>query len=141
MNPNVSSEEIGYERLYQLFQKVVDLGCNPLLLQAEDILIEGNEEEVLEESRLPAILQVFSDYCGLDFQKFSTCWNVREIEQFSSWKEWHRTCLESTGITQISAEELTKKQQENLKYIQANGLRGFLEYHLPFYQKLTAPST
>ena len=119
MNPDVSSEEIGYIQEHQIFQKVAELnGKTPIVIDADDL--ENDPEGTVE---------AYCSALGIPIIPESLHWEPEHKDSWDACKEWHADAAKSTGI------------QKNMEKFEVTvhdhtGLRAFYDYHLPFYQAM-----
>jgi hypothetical protein len=119
MNPEVSSEEIGYIQEHQVFQKVAELsGKTPIVIDADDL--EDDPEGTVE---------AYCSALGIPFIPEALYWEPEHKEAWDTWKEWHADAAKSSGI------------QKNMEKFEVTvhdhaGLRAFYDYQLPFYQAM-----
>ena len=119
MNPDVSSEEIGYIQEHQVFQKVAEMnGRTPIVIDADDL--EDDPEGTVE---------AYCSALGIPFIPDSLHWEPEHKEDWDTWREWHADAAKSTGI---------RKNMEKFEVTVHDhaGLRAFYDYHLPFYQAM-----
>ncbi len=121
MNPEVTSEEIGYEQLLTLFEKIKILqATTPLVIDAD--ALKKNTEGVMRR------------YCanvGLEFMPDSLTWEPGQKKEWKTWAPWHKAAAESSGIQQKSrAYEVTIENNAHL--------RELYDHHLPFYEQMKA---
>ncbi len=119
MNPEVTSDEIGYIQALEVFKKVVDLtGKTPIVIDADDL--EDDPEGTIE---------AYCSALGIPFIRESLYWEPEHKEDWDTWKEWHADAARSTSI------------QKNMEKFEVTvhdhpGLRASYDYHLPFYQAM-----
>ncbi len=120
VDPDVTCEEIGFEYLFKLYRKVADLNDNqpPVVIAAEDL---ENDPE--------GTVKAYCEAVGIPFLPESLNWGQREPDEWSSWEEWHKDVIASTGI-QKDMEKFDMTLDDVPK------LRSFYEYNIPFYEAL-----
>jgi hypothetical protein len=120
MNPDVTSEEIGYETEYNLFMKVKEItGTTPVVIDADEL-----------ENDPFGVTRAYCDAAGIPFVAEAMSWDGgTHIKSWDSWKEWHVDAAESCGI---------QKNMEtfDFKLDDKPNLRKYYDYHMPFYEKL-----
>lgn len=125
MNPGVTSDEIGIELEYRLFEKITELtGNTPVLIDADDL-----EEDPEGTTR------AYCDAVGIPFKAETLSWEAgKHIKDWDSWKEWHVDATDSGGI---------EKNMEKFDFglDDKPNLRTYYQNHLPFYEKLYAQRT
>jgi len=119
MKPTVSCEEIGYERLYELFQLAwAATGRQPLILQAEELLASPQQA-----------VRAFCDYTGLPFLPQALNWQPQDRPEWQRYRDWHRDVIETDGFRATS--NVYRDTVDNNPQ-----LKQFYEHHLPFYHRL-----
>ncbi|MCO5995521.1 sulfotransferase [Actinoallomurus rhizosphaericola] len=119
VKPAVTCAEIGYERLYALFEVVRSAaGRVPLVIRAER-LVDDPE----------TVVRAFCAYTGLPFLPESLAWEAGERPEWRRTREWHVDASHSTGFTNHrNAYPVTVDNDTTLK--------SFYDHHLPFYERL-----
>jgi len=121
INPDVTTDEIGYEQQFKVFEKVEALtGRTPIVIDADDL--EDDPE---------GTVAAYSKALGIPHLPESLTWGVRHIEEWETWKEWHADAARSTGI---------QKNMEPIDYdvLAIPKLKALYDYHLPSYQAMYA---
>jgi hypothetical protein len=120
MNPEVTSDEIGIELEYCLFEKIADLtGNTPVLIDADDL-----------EEDPEGITKAYCDAVAIPFKAEALSWEAgKHVKDWDSWKEWHVDATDSGGI---------QKNMEKFDFglDDKPNLRAYYQNHLPFYEKL-----
>lgn len=120
MNPDVTSEEIGYETEYKLFMKVKEItGKTPVLIDADEL-----------EDDPHGVTRAYCDAVGIPFIPEAMSWEGgRHVKSWDSWKDWHVDATQSSGI---------QKSMETFDFglDDKPNLRAYHDYHLPFYEEL-----
>ncbi|WNI18014.1 sulfotransferase family protein [Actinacidiphila sp. ITFR-21] len=121
MNPGVTLAEVGFEHLYQIFERVrTETGRAPAVIDA-DVLIERPVETV----------RAYCDTVGIAFDEGALSWSPGERSEWSRTSHWHKDVADSSGFRQSSRQyEVTV--DNNAK------LAGYYRHHLPFYEQLRA---
>jgi hypothetical protein len=118
MNKNLTCDEVGYDKLWELYQKLTESGKNPLLIESE--LLTENPEIVLAQ---------FEQHCNLASKKEALNWKKEAPKEWNTWSEWHKDATESKGIQ--------KKQKKYEHTIHNNKkLKAYWDFHMPYYEKL-----
>lgn len=119
INPEMSTEEIGYEQEYKIYKKIIELlGKTPIVIDADDL--ENDPEGTVE---------AYCSALNLPFIQESLYWEPEHKEAWDIWKEWHIDAAKSSGI------------QKNMEKFEITvhdhaGLRAFYDYHFPFYDAM-----
>lgn len=119
INPDVTCEEIGFEKEWIIFDKVRKItGKNPVLIDADDL-----------EDRPEEVVKAYCDVLGIKFIPEAMRWESGHKIEWDSWKEWHTDAAKSTGIVKnMEKFDFTLEDKPHLKE--------YYTYHLPFYQKM-----
>jgi hypothetical protein len=114
----VTSPEIGYERLWELYELVSAGGRPPLVLRAERLVED------------PAtVVGTFCSYAGLPFLPEALTWDAGDRPEWHRHRAWHVDAINSAGFTdQRNAYPDTVENNATLK--------SFYDHHLPFYERL-----
>lgn len=118
MNSKLTSDEVGYDKLWKLYQKFTSNGKTPLLIESEN-LIENPE----------GVLSQFESYCKVPTNKEALIWKKEAPKEWSTWSDWHKDAAESNKIVK------TQKKYEHNIY-NNDTLKKYYEYHVTYYKKL-----
>jgi hypothetical protein len=119
VKPHVTSPEIGYERLYRLFELTWSLtGRRPLVLRAER-LVDEPAKAVAE----------YCEYTGLDFLPHALRWTAGERPEWRRTRRWHTDADRSAGF-----EDRGNTYPDTVDNNPT--LKSFYDHHLPFYERL-----
>ena len=118
LNPNLTMLEVGNERQYELFQKVMEFKEEvPVIIDADDL-----------ENKPIETVKAYCDAVGIPFIPGALHWSP-ELRQDWFAKDWYRNVEESSGVCR----QHTKGNQ--LDIVNANPLlKSYYEHHLPFYK-------
>jgi hypothetical protein len=119
VKPTVTCPEIGYERLYELFQLIWSVtGRKPLVIRAERLLRE------------PArVVQAYCEAVGLPFLPHALTWSPQDRPEWQRHRGWHIDASRSSGLRAVE-----KTYQDTVDNNAA--LRSFYDHHYPFYQRI-----
>ena len=119
MNPLVTCSEIGYERLYELFELAWSMtGRIPVVIRAEQLLCDPAK-----------IVKAYCEAVGLPFLAHALTWRGEDRPEWQRTREWHIDAIRSSGFARI--------QKSYFDTIDNNPtLKSYYEYHYPFYQKM-----
>jgi hypothetical protein len=115
MWPDFTLEEVGYEELYRLFRCAVEVGQEPIVVDAFDL--SENPE---------GIVAAYCDKLGIAYKPEALSWEPREVPEWEMWDEWHEDAQNSTGIAKFSHEEVTLSEELEEVYRRC----------LPYYEEL-----
>jgi hypothetical protein len=121
MDNNVGLEAIGMEAQWRLFNKIQELtGKPPVIVDADDFQQQPHK-----------LLKLYANAVGLATDVVKTTWNTGMLKIWETWLEWHLDAANTTGILPPTS------RQRHRAVLNANPhLLDYLDYHLPFYQKL-----
>jgi hypothetical protein len=119
MKPTVTCPEIGYERLYELFELVWSVtDREPLVIRAERL--------VQEPAR---VVETFCEYTGLPFLPQALSWDAGDRPEWRRHRAWHADAAGSAGFED--------RRNAYPATIDNNAvLKSFYDHHLPFYERL-----
>ncbi|MEV1248250.1 hypothetical protein [Nonomuraea sp. NPDC049750] len=119
IKPAVTCAEIGYERLYRLFELAWSAtGRRPLVIRTERLVAEPAK-----------VAEVFCAYAGLPFLADALTWDSGERPEWRRTRRWHLDAIGSAGF-----EDRRNTYPDTVDNHSA--LRAFYDHHLPFYQRL-----
>ncbi|MEV5752437.1 sulfotransferase family protein [Actinoallomurus sp. NPDC052308] len=119
VKPAVTCAEIGYERLYELFEAVRSAtGRVPLVIRAERLVRDPE-----------AVVRSFCAYTGLPFLPEALAWKAGERPEWRRTREWHVDASHSTGFT-------SRRNTYPVTVDNDTTLKSFYDHHLPFYEQL-----
>ncbi|MFD4551263.1 sulfotransferase family protein [Streptomyces sp. NPDC058466] len=121
INPGVRRHQIGFEALYELFTAVHEqTGELPLVIDAEDLVDEPE-----------AVTRAYCARVGIDFRPEALTWQPGARSEWQPSKQWHRDASASSGFE--------ARRKKDYVDVDAHPVLGaYLEYHLPYYEKLLA---
>lgn len=118
LNSAVTSEEIGYDSLYEVYQLYLKNKIQPLVIDAADFTSQPKK-----------VLAKFCDYCNLEFDEKSLQWKKEAPKAWKTWEAWHKDAANAKGI------EVKNTKYEHDIHNHPT-LKAFYEYHIDYYQKL-----
>lgn len=121
MNPAMTIDEVGFEYLHHIFEKVRQAGEIPLV-------IDGGELAANPE----AVLKAFCDRVGLDYHPEALHWQPGVNSAWQRTERWHRDVANSTGLTAKSGDHWDRP--ENNPH-----LRHLVEHRQPFLRRNVYP--
>lgn len=121
MKKSVTCAEIGYERLYELFETVWRVTARkPFVMLAEALLAE------------PArVVRAYCEYVGLPYRAEALHWEPGDRPEWRRHQAWHVDVSRSDGF-RVPDREYPDTVDNN------PSLRSFYEHHLPFYERLVS---
>ncbi|NUR88562.1 MAG: sulfotransferase family protein [Nonomuraea sp.] len=119
IKPAVTCDEIGYERLWRLFELAWrSTGRRPLVLRTEAL--------VREPAR---VVGAFCAYAGLPFLPESLSWDAGDRPEWRRTSRWHRDASGSAGFEDRRNAYAATVANHPL-------LKSFYDHHLPYYERL-----
>src|SRR5262249_6110132 len=119
MKPGVTCAEIGYERLYRLFELVWSVtGRQPLVIRAERLVAEPEK-----------VVRDYCDHVGLPYLAQALQWARGDGREWQRPRGWHADASRSAGF-QDHRNSYADTVDNNPT------LRSYYDHHLPFYQRL-----
>lgn len=121
VRPSFSLNSVGYEAIYNVYNKVKKLGLKTLIIDADDLL--KNPEFVIEQ---------YCKFTGLIFKKEHLNWKPEMVDIWKTWPGWHESVSKSTGLK-------AKKDTAALEKIiipDDPKLKAYAEHHMKYYQEL-----
>lgn len=127
LDANVTSEEIGLEAEWNLFEALVASGQNPIVVDAETVRADAK-----------GTMAAFWSHVGLDYREEAFNWAKEQPKDWQQVGAWHEEVSTSSGIRAADAEEMLRKELEFEAMAETHPhLREMLEHHMPFYLKLS----
>lgn len=121
MKPTVTRPEIGYERLFELFELLwAATGSRPLVLESERLLKDPK-----------TTIEKFCEYTGLPYLPEALTWEAQDRPEWQRYRGWHLDVIDSNGF-QAKPKNYPDTIENNFI------LQSFYEYHLPFYERIMA---
>lgn len=119
INPNVTSEEIGFESLCKLYELVESIAPeNLLVVSSEDLKI-----------RTERVMEKVCDYCQVPYLPNALNWRKPPPKEWKSWEAWHQDASQSRKINN------RKKLYSDTVY-NTPLLKQYLDEHMPYYNRL-----
>ncbi len=115
--PDFTFEEAGYEDLHRLFEYSLEVGQEPVVVDAQD-LSEDPE----------GVVAAYCKKLGVPYEPEALSWEPREVPEWSAWEGWHDAAERSTGIRKISRKDVTLPDELTEVYARC----------LPYYEALHA---
>ena len=117
---NPRMHELGFEAQYEVYEKVRKLtGRDPLVVDAGDLM-----------SRPADTIKAYCAHAGIDFRPHALSWQPSERPEWQGgFSHWFTDVAASSGLAPVPSRRGLDAEQHPL-------LDTYLDYHLPFYQKL-----
>jgi hypothetical protein len=116
---DVSCSDIGFEHQWQLFELAWSAtGQRPLVVSAERLLAEP-----------AAVVAAYCSAVGLPFLPHALHWRPEDRAEFGPNRKWHLDAIASAGFTAPAKDFAVTVDTDPV-------LRGYLDHHRPFYERL-----
>ena len=117
---NPRMHELGFEAQYEVYAKVRKLtGRDPLVVDAGDLI-----------SRPADTIEAYCAHVGIDFRPHALSWQPSDRPEWQGgFSHWFTDVAASSGLAPVPSRRGLDAEQHPL-------LDTYLDYHLPFYQKL-----
>lgn len=121
VNPGLGVDEIGYGRLWELYEAVVArTGATPVVIDTDDLV------------RAPdATVRAYCGATGIPFLPHALSWDPGMRADWRRTHRWHERTSATTGFTAPPARYRDHPANNEL-------LAGYLAHQLPFYERLRA---
>jgi len=119
IRPNPRIHEIGFEAQYEVYTKVRRLtGRDPLVVDAGDLM-----------NRPADTIKAYCVHVGIDFRPHALTWQPSDRPEWQPFRHRFTDVAASSGLTEVTSRRSLDAEQHPM-------LGTYLEYHLPFYQRL-----
>jgi hypothetical protein len=116
-NPRMHA--IGFEAQYEMYTEVSRLtGGDPLVVDAGDLM-----------NRPADTVKAYCAHVGIDFRPDALSWQPSDRPEWQPFRQWFTDVAGSSGLAKVPSHHNPEAGQHPM-------LDTYLEYHLPFYQKL-----
>ena len=120
MNPDVTVGEIGLKQLCGIYETVVSLGMQPIVIDADDL-----------EDDPAGTINAYCQALGIPFIPESLTWAPEHKAQWEIWKDWHKDAARSIGIQKnVETYAVTVENSDHLKRL--------YDDQAPYYRKMRA---
>jgi hypothetical protein len=120
LNPQVTRDEIGFSRLYEIYEAVLAAtGVEPVVVDSDDLL-DRPEETV----------RAYCERVGMPFLPEALRWEQGVPAQWQRTERWHRGASESSGFARRGGSDAARDVLADPR------LAEFHRYHLPYHAKL-----
>lgn len=119
VKPTVTCPEIGYERLYELFEVISSVtGRTPLVIRTEKLMGDP-----------PGVARAYCQAVGLPFLPHAMRWQPSDRPEWQRHRAWHADAIASAGF---------EDHQNHYPVTVDNNptLRAFYDHHYPFYERI-----
>ena len=121
LNPRLSRDEIGFAWLAEIYDAVAAAtGVPPIVIDADDLVRRPQDT-----------VQAYCDAMGMPFLDHALSWPPGMRAEWKRTSRWHESTSLTRGFTPSARDERTPVLDDPV-------LAGYLEFHLPFYEKMRA---
>jgi hypothetical protein len=119
IKPDVELLKIGFEFQYEIYSRVAQLTHRePIVIDAGDLVRQPSKT-----------IRAYCEAVGIDFRPEALTWQPADLPEWQPSRCWHRDVAASSGFC-----DSHRAQQVDVKGHPV--LSRYLDYHLPFYEKL-----
>jgi hypothetical protein len=118
MNAAVERDEIGFERVHEIYAAVRAVGAPAVVVDGDDLVADP-----------PAVIAGYCALTGLPFRPDALTWDRGERPEWARTEAWHRDVSRSSGFTAASNEH-------PIDPADAERVEALIAYHRPFYERL-----
>ncbi len=128
MDESVTLEEIGIEAQWQHVEALQGMGIHPFILEAEAVQRDPQME-----------IKKWWQSIGLNSIDSAFSWSSEPPSDWTQVQAWHQSSIANNTIRKRNQkdDEIEKQRFDNA-VIKAPHLQDYLEYHMPFYQRMLA---
>ncbi|MFC8451289.1 sulfotransferase family protein [Kitasatospora sp. NPDC057223] len=136
LNPNLTRDEVGFSRLTEIFDAVrAAVGATPPVIDSDDLLAHPEET-----------VRVYCGLVGIPFLPEALHWESGMREEWQRTARWHASTSQTTGFVSRASDEAAAPEPgrsgggspKATAGSQDPRVAGFVEFHLPHYQRLLA---
>jgi len=129
LDPGVTSEEIGLETEYQLFQWLSDVyGKAPPVMEAADIQDDAE-----------GMMRAYAAAIDVEFLAHSLNWSGDPPKEWKNVSGWHGDVMNAQGIQRDNeTTDSISTEASAITLDSAPQLRAYYDHHKPFFDKLRA---
>jgi hypothetical protein len=122
LNPQLSLDEVGFARLYEIFEAVSRAtGEPPLVIDSADLVAHPYE-----------VVSAYCAHVGIDFLQDALTWRPGLVPQWQRTARWHVDAGQSRGLG-VGAPAAAPPS-----FVDQPDLAELYRFHLPYYRKLHA---
>ncbi len=121
LNPGLGRDEIGFAWLAEIFDAVTAAtGVPPIVVDADDLVRRPRDT-----------VHAYCDAIGIPFMNHALSWEPGMRAEWQKTSRWHESTSATDGFRQHAEGERTPVLDDPT-------LAAYLDFHLPFYEKLRA---
>ena len=121
LNPALTCEEIGFERVREIYQAAADTGAEPIVVDSDDLV-----------DRPEATVRAFCDAVGIEFVADALTWAPEQLPAWQRAARWHTEVAQSTGFHRAGGAQ----QVDGVDVEDHPTLGPFYRHQLPHYEFL-----
>ncbi|PRX96518.1 hypothetical protein CLV72_10741 [Allonocardiopsis opalescens] len=119
VNPRVTRDDIGFERLAEIYDAVAAAtGAEPVVIDSNDLI-----------ARPEQTVRAYCARVGLRFRPEALNWRPSLLPEWRGTRPWHEATSRTSGFTATAPGYQDTVHNNAL-------LAGYLDHHLPFYRRL-----
>lgn len=119
LNPELGRDEIGFERLCEIFTAVqAATGNMPVVIDSDDLL-----------DRPAETVRAYCEAVGIPFVPEALSWQPGMRSEWQSTSKWHQSTSRTAGFARSSGTTVEAVAADPT-------LSAYLDYHMPYYEKL-----
>jgi hypothetical protein len=119
IKPTVTSPEIGYERLHEMFELAWAITeRKPLVIRSEQLVTEPTR-----------VIEAYCDYAGLPFLPHALSWGASDRPELQRYRAWHVDAIHSSGFQDYKNTYAATVDNNAV-------LKSFYDHHYPFYERI-----
>jgi hypothetical protein len=119
VNPDAPLHKIGFESQCEVYARIAKVtGRDPVVVDADDLV-----------SRPADTIKAYCARVGIDFWPDTLTWQPSDRPEWELSQNWHTDVAASSTFSQIPRKPVADADQHPM-------LNRYLDYHLPFYQRL-----
>jgi hypothetical protein len=124
LHPGLQRDEIGFAWLAEIYDAVVSAsGKAPVIIDSDDLVARPHET-----------VEAYCQVVGIPFIPAALSWQPKMDTSWRRTAKWHETASRTAGFVRTDGSGNDKSKSEEIKKNPV--LASYLDYHLPFYEKL-----
>jgi Sulfotransferase domain len=121
LNPKLGRDEIGFAWLHEIFEAVREAtGSTPVVIDSDDLL-----------DRPAETVKAYCEAVGIPFIPDALNWQPGMRSEWQATSRWHESTSRTSGFARAAGGGAEAVEADPV-------LRGYRDYHLPYYEELRA---